>query len=363
MTAVAPFAAGDRVAVTGATGFIGSAIVRALIARGVDVVALVEPHGSRANLADIDVEVVPADVRVRRQLVSALEGTRAVFHTAALFRFWAKDPTSFYAINVEGTRNVIDAAMDKGCERVVYTSTVATIGLHKNGRLPADETVPAEVDHLYGHYKQTKYVAEHEALRAAAQGAPIVLVHPTFPVGPRDVRPTPTGKVLLDFLNGAMPGYVDTAMNVTHVDDLAQGHLLAFEHGGQGRSYIMGGENLSMRALLECAEQVCGLQAPKMRVPGIFGLAAGLLSQLVEGRLLGREPRVPLEAARMSRTRMIFDDSRARNELGYTSRPAALAITDALRWFAQNGYVKPERLECIHWSSAQVSDYARRPTS
>jgi dihydroflavonol-4-reductase len=340
---------GDRVAVTGAAGFIGSAIVRALLHRGVVVVALVEPEGNRANLEGMDIEVVPVDVRDREGVRKAIDGSRAVVHTAALFRFWARDPDSFYDVNVDGTRNVIVAALESGCERVVYTSTVATIGLQHGRHRPADEAVPARISHLFGHYKQSKYVAEHEVLRAAAEGAPVSLVHPTFPLGPRDIRPTPTGKVLLDFLNGRMPGYVDTAMNVAHVDDLALGHLLVLERGRPGRSYIIGGENLSMRRLLESAAAVTGLPAPRRQFPGVLGLVAGYASEVVEGRLLGREPSVPLEAARMSREHMVFDDTRARAELGYSSRPALEAIADSARWFVDHGYVRPERAGRITW--------------
>jgi dihydroflavonol-4-reductase len=342
-------AAGDRVAVTGGAGFIGSAIVRSLLGRGVRVVALVEPGGTEANLAGLDIETETVDIRHHGELRAAFDGVKAVFHTAALFQFWAKDPDVFYDVNVQGTRNVIRAALEAGCEKVVYTSTVATIGLHPGSSRPADETVHARIGHLFGHYKQSKYVAEHEALRAAAEGAPLALVHPTFPLGPRDIRPTPTGKVLLDFLNGRMPGYVDTSMNVAHVEDLALGHLLVLERGRRGRSYIIGGENLPMGVLLRTAAACTGLSAPKRQWPGLVGLAAGYASDLVEGRLLRREPHVPLEAARMSREHMIFDDSRARQELGYTSRPAVDAIVDSARWFADNGYVRPERVRLMTW--------------
>ncbi len=340
---------GDRVAVTGAAGFIGSAIVRALLERQAEVVALVEPGGNESNLDGLDLERVSVDIRSRDDVEKGLAGARAVFHTAALFQFWAKDRSVFYDVNVEGTRHVIDAALEAGSERIVYTSTVATIGLEGSRDHPADERAAARIDHLFGSYKQSKYVAEHEALRAAAEGAPLSLVHPTFPLGPRDIRPTPTGKVLLDFLNGRMPGYVDTAMNVSHVEDLAVGHLLALERGRRGRSYIIGGENLPMGELLGTAASVTGLPAPGRRWPGLVGLGAGLASDLIEGRLLRREPHVPLEAARMSLEHMVFDDSRARVELGYTSRPAAEAIADSARWFLDHGYVRPERARLFTW--------------
>jgi dihydroflavonol-4-reductase len=208
----------------------------------------------------------------------------------------------------------------------------------------------ADLSHLYGNYKQTKYVAEHEVLRLAAQGAPVVLVLPTMPHGPYDFRPTPSGKVVLDYLNAKMPGYVDTAMNVTHVDDLALGHILALEKGVQGRSYICGGDNITMAKLLEILSTVTGLPSSDRRFPSVFPLVAGRVSQFIEGDILKREPRVPLEAAQMATTTMTFDDSRARNELGYTSRPAAQALFDSAQWFVNNGRVEPERVKLIKWN-------------
>ena len=341
---------GDRVAVTGAGGFIGSAITRRLLEHGASVVAVTEPAREHRNLRGLDVEVQPADVRDPGSVRRALLGSRFVFHTAALYGFWAKDPSVFYRVNVEGTRNVLGAASAEGVERIVYTSTVGTLGLESAARgVPATEEAVADVSHLFGHYKRSKYVAEHEVLRAAAEGVPVCLVLPTFPLGPGDHRPTPTGKVVVDFLNGRLPGYVDTAMNVAHVDDLATGHLLALERGAPGRSYIMGGENVSMRELLVLLAEVTGLQPVGLRVPKAIALAAGLLSETVEGRVLRREPTVPLEAARMSTTTMIFDDSRARRELGYVSRSAREAVEDSVRWFFDNGYVHRRRTRAASW--------------
>ena len=336
--------AGDRVAVTGAAGFIGSAITRRLLERGASVVALAEPAGDRRNLEGLDLEVRLADVRDFDAVRRAVDGCRFVFHAAAVYGFWAKDPAVFYEVNVDGTRTVLRAASDAGIERLVYTSTVGTLGLHGAARgVPADEDSVADVSHLFGHYKRSKYVAEHEVLRSAAQGVPVSLVLPTFPLGPRDHRPTPTGKVVVDFLNGRVPGFVETAMNVAHVDDLATGHLLALERGRTGRSYILGGENVHMRELLAMLASVTGLAPVTRRFPRSLALAAGLVSEAVEGCLLRRHPSVPLEAARMSTTTMVFDDSRARAELGYVSRPARQAVEDSVRWFVDNGYVAPPR--------------------
>ncbi len=348
---------GDRVAVTGAAGFIGSAIVRQLLGRGARVRALVEPGGDEANLEGLDVDRAVLDVRDGDGARTALEGARFVFHVAALYGFWARDPGTFYDVNVGGTRNIVEAATAAGCQRVVYTSTVGTIGLAGvDDRHPADERRYADIEHLFGHYKRSKYVAEHEVLRAAAEGAPVVLVHPTFPVGPGDRRPTPTGKVVLDYLNGRMPGFVDTQMNVVHVDDLARGHLLALERGRQGRSYIAGGENLSMQDLLGTLASVTGLPAPRLRAPRSLALATAFVSEQLEGRLLRRAPSVPLEGARMATTTMAFDDTRARVELGYTSRPAAQALGDSARWFAANGYVNPARAAALRWDEDPIED-------
>ena len=345
---------GDRVAVTGAAGFIGSAITRCLLERQARVVAVAEPGGDLANLEGLDVETRTADVRDRPAVEAALKGCRFVIHTAALYGFWARDPDLFYDINVNGSRTVVAAGAEAGCERIVYTSTVGTVGL--GGTLdgqPSDEEAFADIEHLFGLYKRSKYVAEHEVLRAAAQGAPVVLVLPTFPLGPRDRRPTPTGKLILDFLNGKIPAVANTAMNVAHVDDVAAGHLDALERGAVGRSYILGGENMPMRLMMGTLAQLSGLPAPAWQVPRPVALAAGAVSHHLEGRLLHREPFVAMEAARMSTTTMIFDDRRARDELGYRSRPAAGAIEDSARWFIEHGYVKPARLRRLSWQGGQ----------
>jgi dihydroflavonol-4-reductase len=344
------------VLVTGATGFIGSAVVRALLERKADVVVAVQPGANRRLLAGVAVEEVEADLRQARRVEQAARGCRFVFHVGALYRFWSPRPDEFYDVNVGGTLNTLQAARNAGCERTIYTSTVGTIGLdHTSARgsetVTADETRWPRVEHLFGLYKRSKYVAEHEVLRAAAEGQPIVLVQPTMPVGPRDAAPTPTGRVVLDFLNGRMPGYVDSAMNVVDVDDVAHGHLLAAELGSLGRSYVLGGENLTFRQILEALASVTGMPAPRVRIPAVATLVAGHLSELLEGRLAGRSPTVPLEAVRMAGTKMVFDDSRARRELGYSSRPAREALARSARWFADNGYVGERRLRKIRWAA------------
>jgi ornithine--oxo-acid transaminase len=349
--AVASIEPGDRVVITGAAGFIGSAVARAVQAKGAQIVAVIQPGADARNLDGIpDVERVTADVRDARAVRSAFEGARYAFHLAAVYRLWARDARIFRDVNIGGTLNVIDAALASGCERLVYTSTVAVLGLSKTRHGdPADETSYADVAHLYGHYKRTKFTAEHEVLRAAAEGLNVSLALPTFPLGPGDVAPTPTGKVVLDFLNGKMPAFVDTAMNVCHVDDLARGHVAALEQGRMGRSYILGGENLSMREILQALADCSGLPMPRLEVPRSLVVAAGIASGLVEGSLLRREPHVPLEGARMATTKMIFNDDRARAEIGHKSRPARLAIEDSARWFTDNGYVSAGRLAAIRW--------------
>ena len=350
MTGLARIEPGDRVVITGASGFIGSAVARAVQARGAHIVALVEPGADDRNLEGIDAERAVADIRDTAAVRAACAGARFVFHLAAIYRFWARDPRILYDVNVGGTLNVLDAVRAAGCERLVFTSTIGVLGLGgtREGK-PTDETCYADIAHLAGHYKRSKFTAEHEVLRACAEGLDLCIVLPTFPLGPGDIGPTPTGKLVLDFLNGKMPAFADTAMNVLHVDDLGLGHLAALERGRRGRSYILGGENLPMRAILEILADCSGLPMPRLQIPSGLALAVGTASSLIQGRVLRREPRVPLEAARMSTTKMIFSDKRARAEIGHTSRPAHKAIKESAHWFADNGYVTARRRAAIRW--------------
>jgi dihydroflavonol-4-reductase len=342
---------GDRVLVTGATGFIGSAVARNLLNRGQEVVALVEPGADAGNLEGLDVKQVVGDLRRADDVRQVVSGCRAVFHVAALYRFWARDPSAFYAINVEGTRNVLGAAAEAGVERLVYTSTVGTLGLEHvtDGNTAADERSYPDVRHLYGSYKRSKYVAEHEVLRAAAEGLPVSLILPTFPLGPGDRAPTPTGQLVLDYLNGRVPGFVNTILNVAHVDDVAEGQVLALERGRNGRSYILGGENLTLEQLLGELAAITGLPRARIKVPRALSLVVAAVSETIEGRMLHRHPSIPLEAARMSTSQMAFDVSRAKDELGYAPRPATEALQASARWFVDSGMVSERRLRRITW--------------
>ncbi len=341
--------------VTGATGFIGSAVVRALLRDGYAVRALVEPDRSDDNLAGLDVERVVGDVRDPGRVDKAVAGVGTVFHLAAMYRFWAADPQVFYDVNIGGTLNVIRAMQQAGCTRLVYTSTVATLGVAEHGR-PASERSLVHFEHLFGHYKRSKYLAEHEVLRAGATGLPVVLVHPTFPVGPGDSAPTPTGRTIVEFLNGRIPAYVDTSLNVAHVDDVARGHVLAARSGSPGRSYVLGGENMGLRDMLASLADICGLRAPRVRLTPRMVLPIVLGAEWFEGRLLRREPTLPSEPVRMATTRMEYDDTRARTELGYTSRPAREALEAAARWYVDQGFVNDSHLQAIRRAGRLASE-------
>jgi dihydroflavonol-4-reductase len=336
----------DPALVTGASGFIGSSVVRALLGRGVHVRALIEPGRGDDNLVGLPVERVVGDIRDQVTVDKAVDGIPTVFHLAAVYRFWAADPNLFYDVNVGGTMNVLRAATRAECRRLVYTSTVATLGVAENG-IPASEQSLVHFEHLFGHYKRSKYLAEHEVLRAGASGLPVVLVHPTFPVGEGDSAPTPTGRTIVEFLNGRIPAYVDTALNVVHVDDVARGHVLAAEAGRQGHSYILGGENMSLRVLLATLAEICGLAAPRVRLHPRLVLPIVRTAEWAEAAVLRREPTLPSEPVRMATTRMEYDDSRARTELGYPSVPAREALVRAVRWYLEHGYVKPSRAKRI----------------
>jgi len=323
--------------VTGGTGFIGSSVVRVLLERNVGVRALCRTGSDRRNLDGLDVEVVEGDLRDLGSLRRGIEGCELVFHVGALYSFWVRPAGLIYEVNIDGTRNVFDAAAEAAVERIVYTSSVAALGLHGDGT-PADETTETRLDRIPGDYKRTKYLAEQVALDYAKE-LPIVIVNPSFPVGPRDRKPTPTGQTILDFLNRKMPAYIETGMNVVDVEDVALGHWLAAEVGRIGERYILGGENVTMKEMLDLLADISGLPAPRVRVPYRPILA---LSYLNAGfcRLFPKiTPRMTPETIRMSSHYMYFDPGKAVRELGFPQTPARDALAKAVEWFRDNGYV------------------------
>jgi dihydroflavonol-4-reductase len=324
--------------VTGGTGFVGSAVVRALLDAGHAVRVLARPASDRANLAGLDVEIAAGAMEDNASLRRAVAGCRWLFHVAADYRLWVPDPAAMFRANVEGTRHLMAAALDAQVERVVYTSSVATIGLVANGI--ADEDTPSRRADMIGPYKRSKFEAE-EAVRqlVAERGLPAVVVNPSSPVGPRDRKPTPTGRVILEAARGHMPGFVDTGLNIVHVDDVAAGHLLAAESGRIGERYILGGENLALAEILAAAARRAGKRPPQLRVPYPVAATAAVAAELI-ARVTGHEPLTTRDGVRMAKKKMYFSCAKAARELGYRSRPAFDAITDAVDWFAANGYLK-----------------------
>lgn len=324
--------------VTGATGFVGAHVVRALLARGEAVRCLVRAGSSRASLEGLEVELVEGDLGDAASLARAVRGVRAVYHCAADYRLYARDPSEIYRTNVEGTRHLLRAAHEAGIERFVHTSSVGALGLHRDGS-PADETTPVRLEQIVGHYKKSKFLAEREAEAWAARGLPVVIVNPSTPVGELDAKPTPTGKLVVDFLNRRIPFYVNTGLNLVDVRDVAAGHLLAAERGRIGEKYILGHANLTLREILELLGEIAGLRPPRLRIPHALPLAAAALDTAF-ARLARRTPRLPLEAVRMSRHRMFFDPSKAVRELGLPQSPIREALARAVEWYRGHGYVR-----------------------
>lgn len=328
-----------RAFVTGGTGFIGSAIVRALVEEGTEVRALARRGSDRTNLEGLPVTVVEGDLSSPQPLAEAMEGCDEAYHCAALYAFWARDSRDFYASNVEGSRNVVRAAAWAKVGRIVYTSSVATVKPLPGGA--ADESRLVNPDDTPGHYKRSKVLAEAEVLRLAREEqAPVVVVNPSAPVGPRDVKPTPTGRMLLDFLHGRMPAYVDTGLNVVDVDDVGRGHLLAARAGAPGERYILGGENLPLLRILELLGEISGRRAPRVRLPHVAAYGAAVVLEAA-ALVTRREPRVTLESTRLARHHMYFDPSRAQRELGFRAIPAREALERAVRWFRDTGRWSP----------------------
>jgi dihydroflavonol-4-reductase len=324
--------------VTGATGFVGSAVARALLARGRRVRVLARPNSDRRNLAGLAVEIAEGAMEDPCSLARAVAGCRYVYHVAADYRIWVPDPAPMFRANVDGTRDLLTAALEAGAERVVYTSSVATLGLVPGGS--ADEETPSSLDDMIGPYKRSKFAAEEVARELARKrGLPVVIVNPSTPVGPGDIKPTPTGRLIVEAARGQMPAFVDTGLNIVHVDDVAEGHLAAAENGRIGERYILGGENMALAEILAGVAQAAGRRPPLLQVPHsvLFPVAVG--AELA-ARVTGREPFITLDGVRMSRKKMYFSSEKASRELGYTPRPAREAIADAVGWFRDNGYLQ-----------------------
>jgi dihydroflavonol-4-reductase len=324
--------------VTGATGFVGSHVARQLVSSGENVRVLVRPTSNFKLLEDLRVERVEGDLRDAGSIERAMRGVRRVFHVAADYRLWTQHPEELYESNVEGTRRLIAAAERAGVERIVYTSTVATIAVPQHGAALPNEATAARLEEMIGHYKRSKFLAEQVALDAAKAGAPVVIVNPTAPVGPGDWKPTPTGRIILDFLLGKMPAYVDTGLNVVAVEDVAAGHLLAAEKGRSGERYILGGRNMTLKEILDALAAITGRRAPRLKLPHVVALAAGYADEWYS-RLAGREPQIPVEGVKMSRHKMFVESDKAARELGYAPGKIEAALERAVRWYEDNGYV------------------------
>jgi dihydroflavonol-4-reductase len=334
--------------VTGAAGFLGSHVARQLVARGEDVRVLVRPSSSNRAISDLSLEYVTGDLRDPASLDRAMAGVKRVFHVAADYRLWAKRSQDIYDSNVGGTKNLLAAAKRAGIEQLIYTSTVATIAVDRP-ELP-NESTEAKLEEMIGHYKRSKWMAEREALQAAKEGLPVIVAMPTTPVGPWDWKPTPTGKIILDFLNGKMPGYVETGLNFVGIEECAAGHLLAAEKGKVGERYLLGAENLTLKELLDTLAKITGLAAPSMKIS--HGLALGVAYvETSFSRLLGKEPQIPVEGVKIAQHKMFVDASRAQRELGFKPGSVAAALERAVRWYQGNGYVTPRRAKKMKFAA------------
>jgi dihydroflavonol-4-reductase len=324
--------------VTGATGFVGSAVARRLVSHGFGVRVLVRADSDRRNIEGLDVDVATGDLADRVSLEGAAKGCTALFHVAADYRLWTRDPQRMFATNVDGTREVLRAAAAAGAARIVYTSSVAVLGLRADGEA-ADEETPVAFADMIGPYKQSKFRAEEEVRRLVAEeGLPAVIVNPSMPVGPGDVKPTPTGRMIVEAASGRVPAYVDSGLNVVHVDDVATGHLLAFERGKLGERYVLGGEDMSLREILGTVAAAAGRRPPRLRLPHGAVLPIAYAAEAWTRLSGGREPFVTVDGIRMARKRMYFSSAKARRALGYEPGPARDALGDAVAWFRDNGY-------------------------
>ena len=328
--------------VTGATGFLGSHVARVLAEQGADLRLLVRPTSDLRNISDLNADRVVGDLRDAPSIEKALSGCDVVFHVAADYRLWVRDPDEMYRSNVEGTRSLLEAARRQGVRRVVYTSSVATMGFTSgsgsDGNV-ADEQSAVAIADMIGHYKRSKFMAEEVAVGAARSGVDVVIVNPTTPIGERDIKPTPTGRIVLDFLKRKFPAYVETGLNLVDATECARGHIQALEKGRSGERYILGGENLTLKQILDRLAAITGLKSPTLKLPYVFAFATGVVDEMVTGRLLGREPRATIDAVRMGRKMMFVSSAKAERELGWRTVPVDGALRRSVDWFRGNGYV------------------------
>jgi dihydroflavonol-4-reductase len=323
---------------TGASGFLGSHVARILAAQGAELRLLVRPTSNLKNLEGLSAETISGDLRDGASLEKAMSGCDTVFHVAADYRLWVRDPGEMYRSNVGGTRAILEAARKNGVRRVVYTSSVATMGFTRNGN-PADEDSPVALADMIGHYKRSKFMAEQLAITAGRSGLQVVIVNPTTPVGEQDIKPTPTGRIILDFLKRKFPAYVDTGLNLVDVTECARGHVAALERGKSGERYILGGEDLTLKQILDKLAAITGLSSPTVKLPYFFAFAAAAVDETITGRILHREPRATIDAVRMGRKKMFASSAKAERELGWKLIPVENALHRAVEWFRSNGYV------------------------
>jgi dihydroflavonol-4-reductase len=327
------------VLVTGATGFVGSAVARKLLAAGETVRVLARAGSNRRNIADLDVELFIGDLTQVETLAPAVAGCSAVFHVAADYRLWTRYPEEMMRTNIDGSKALIEAALDADVDRIVYTSSVAALGINKD-ETPADETTPSVLEDMIGVYKRSKFLAEEAVHKLVAEkNAPVVIVNPSAPVGPRDIKPTRTGELIADAAAGRMPAFVDTGLNVVHVDDVAEGHVLAWQKGKIGERYILGGENLTLASILREISEIVGRKPPRISIPHGVVMPIAYIAEALTRLSGGEKPLVAVDEVRMARKKMYFTSAKARRELGYNPRPVSEAFADAVNWFRENGYL------------------------
>ena len=330
-----------KVFVTGSTGFVGSHVAKVLASQGADLRLLVRKSSNMANLAGMQapasMTTIIGDLLNPESLRSGIRGCDYVFHVAADYRLWVRDPKQMYAVNVDGTRELLRIAREEGVRRVIYTSSVATMGFKTDGTI-VDENTPVSLADMIGHYKRSKFLAEQEALKAAYDGQEVMVLNPTTPIGPGDIKPTPTGRIIVDFLNKKFPAYVDTGLNLVDVEEVAQTHVAAIEKGTPGERYILGGENLTLKQILDKMSAITGLPSPTMKVPHAVAMIFAFFDETITGRILGKEPRATVEAVRMGKKKMFASPAKAVRDLGFRQIPVYPALRAAIDWFRANGY-------------------------